>query len=207
MQKITAALVLSIIALSFSSIWSADAFAINWSLCYAQPNHHCMTYANKVPLSTSTSLNWQFNAMLPDGTCNITGIQLAGGGCSAPMVVLSSSNYTLAEQAPVLEAMENIAQTGSNPTTGYCPFGYYTLTHQGTDINLLYNATSGLDLTGFVYPPQCYIETGPNPIDNNGATTVPEFGDMVNVLLFVGIIITILISSQILGKIKYATKR
>ena len=194
MQKITAALVLSIIALSFSSIWSADAFAINWSACYMQPNHHCMGYVAKFGQTLQNStLNYQFNAMLPDGTCNITGLQIAGGGCTAPMMILSPNNYTQTKEAPALMAMENIQQTGTAPNSNYCPFGLYMLTHQDGYLYLLYNTTTGVDLTGFVYPPTCYLETGPNPIDGNNTVTTPEFPNGISYMILIGLMSAIII--------------
>lgn len=170
------------------TIGPAYADGIDFDTCAHNKDHHCYEYApvtHRIP--TSQGLNEQFNAYLPDGTCNITGAQIVGGGCSVPAIIMSQDNWTKVQTNPTVMSIRDIQQTGSPTNTNYCPFGLYTITHQDGYLNMTYDVNKSLDLTPLAYPAACIAETGPNPIDH--MSQVPEFPEIA-VLMVMGTAIT-----------------
>lgn len=85
--------------------------------------------------------------------------------------------------------------TTSPPTSNYCPIAKMILVNQDGYLNKTYTVSSNgtviKDLTGFIYPSYCYAETGPNPINGKGISSIPEFpvGLVVFTAIFVGVVL------------------
>lgn len=120
-------------------------------------------------------------------------------------VVLSPLNYTALKNSVAFFTAcggfnnglcEPPVATTAAPTTNYCPLAQMILLNQGDYISKLYNATSGKDLTGFIYPAYCYAETGPNPINGQGIPAIPEFGQTAAIVLAVIVSFAIVITHR-----------
>lgn len=132
-------------------------------------------YANpKATLNpqSSPSTDEAFTIILPDN--------------NSPHVIgiFSPDNFTRLQNSIATMAVVNITPTNAPANLNYCPAALQILNGQDGYLYLIYNKTSGKDLTDLVYPPSCYTETGPNPINGHGAVPVPEFGLVVTTALF-----------------------
>lgn len=119
---------------------------------------------------SSTSTNYFVTIILPDNNSpQITGI-------------LSNANYSLLQQNIATMAVVNIIPTNTPSNLDYCKTALSILEGQDGYLNLIYNVTKGVDLTGLVYPSMCYVETGKNPIDGQPISTPEFFGTSMIVL-------------------------
>lgn len=160
----------SILALLVIGIIISSASAEQFSY---GPGPH-FQYANpKATLNpqSSPSTDEVFTIILPDNNSpHIIGI-------------FSPDNFTKLQNNIATMAVVNITPTNAPPNLNYCPVARAILEGQDGYLYLIYNKTSGKDLTDDVYPPSCYAETGPNPINGHGATPVPEFGPISAIVL------------------------
>lgn len=179
--------VCSLFILLACSSFFPSANAINWSICEAAANHHCVEI---MPSSVSSATpNYFVSVTFPQN--------------GAPVIsgVLSNGNYTSFEGDVGIMNVQLTATT-SSPNLNFCPLALASLEYQGTPsyLNKFYNASviPPLNMTHSIYPDYCYPETGPNPVDGSGATTVPEFGDLAGFALLIGITSIIVLSSEVI---------
>jgi len=167
----------------------SEAFAdYDFQKCYQSTNHHCLKYLpenNTAPME-STSSNWHVEIHLPQN-----GAQTIDG-------VFSSDNFTSLKSNPAVMAVVNIYTTTASPSLNYCPNAKYILENQGTPqyLDRFYNVSKGVDLTGYVYPSYCYIESGANPINGQGIPAVPEFGYTVAVVAAIAVLSAIVFTTR-----------
>lgn len=181
-QKLNKLFLIPLLLLPFASAYATPT--IDFEKCANNPDHHCYSYLPEENTGPQINPSWSFDSLLPDGTCNIHGFILNVGGCSLPPLTESNDNWTRTKQNPAIMSITNIHTLSVNATTNYCPFGLYTLTHQDGYLIKLYDNSKSLDLTGYVYPAFCHIETGPNPIDGDSSiSSIPEFPTIPLVLL------------------------
>lgn len=160
--------VLALVIVVAISITSYSAFGDTPIMSKAQRDQ----LFNKVPNFQANNINYFFQIIITP-----TGVQQNN-------VILDQKNYTAIKnnvgfftacggfnnglcEPPVI--------TTASPNSNYCPIALMILENQDTYITKLYNTTSGLDLTDYVYPPYCYSETGPNVVNGKGVPSVPEF--------------------------------
>lgn len=128
---------------------------------------------------TGQPQNWSLDVFLPDGTCNVTGEMDNHGNCDVSPIILSDANFTDLKNNPFVGSVQHIFSTSSGPVTNYCPVAKYVLTHQDGYFYHIENITS------LVYPDYCVPETGPSPYP------VPEFGQIVDISLAIGVLIAV----------------
>jgi hypothetical protein len=156
----------------------SNAYAIDFSVCEANPSHHCYSFSPK--LNEKGGLNTHVTMFLPNnGAATIDGIY-------------SPDNYTHLQNNIAVISVQNIYSTTSTPTLNYCPTSEYILENQGTPtyLNKFYDGTpnDASDLTSLIYLPYCYAETGPNPINGDSIIPVPEFGSILVVTLAIAVL-------------------
>lgn len=129
-------------------------------------------------------------------------------GLSFTNVVLSGDNTTaLKNNVAIFSACGSFVDDLCQPavpttqpvTTNYCPLAKSILLNQGTSISYTFvevNGTITKDLTHFVYPDYCLPETGQNPYSPIVPTPVPEFGDVLFIVMVVAIVSGIAITSS-----------
>lgn len=160
---------------------------INFSVCADAKNHHCM-----IPFQSETITN-------NNGQDEAVVIHLPQNGAPVIEGVLSKDNYTALENN-VAVMMVQFTPTTLSPTLNYCPQAKIILENQGVPSYLnkfyVWNATTQLNLTHFIYPDYCNIETGANPIDGTDhIVPVPEFPNIVQIIGFIALFTAISIIS------------
>lgn len=133
------------------------------------PQERNQIFSQTQNFQLGNNINYQFSIIItPTGTKETN-------------VILSQDNYTaLKNNVAFFTACgtfnNGLCQppitTTASPTSNYCPLAKLILTNQDGYLSKLYNQTSHLDLTSFVYPVYCHSETGPNPINGDSSNTV-----------------------------------
>lgn len=170
--------IISVILLVSCSLLVNQAFAdkINFEQCASNTSHHCMIQIPGLNAGTGPNLNEFVTINLPQN--------------GAPVIqgILSHDNYTALENNVAVMRVQ-FGTTSAPPTLNYCPQAKIILENQGVPsyLNKFYNdsETPILNLTHFIYPDYCDIETGPNPVDHTyKITSVPEFNPALIAGLF-----------------------
>jgi hypothetical protein len=164
---------------------------------YANPMRTLTPQATPFP-------NYEFDIMMPTGSCDITGSFAPGGGCLGSSIILSNDNFTDLKSGVGTESVINIQSTSNAPTTGYCKLALYILTNQDGYLNRIYNSTTGVDLTPLVYPSYCWAETGPNLVDGKGPVPSPEFGFNMLPLIFTLVTFAAILISYKIKDLRFA---
>lgn len=150
-----------------------------WDKC---PCFTVNSYENTAP-QNQTSPNWSVEIHLPQNGANV----IVG--------TFNDANMTFLKQNPAIMAVYTHT-TSAAADLDYCQTANYILLHQGTPeyLNKLYNMSRGINLTNYVYPIWCQVESGPNPIDGNhsGIIPVPEFSQSAALLIF-GLSVSVII--------------
>jgi len=141
----------------------AQAEKIDFSKCEASVDRHCYVFSPK--LNQAGGVNTHVEMHFPDN--------------NAPVIIEAHSpdNYTHVQNNVAVISIQNSYKTTENLTLNYCPTALTVLLSQGTPeyMDKFYNATTGLDLTGGIYPKWCHRESGVNPINGDNTIVVPEF--------------------------------
>jgi len=149
-----------------------------WDKC---PCYTFNSYEDTAP-QNQTSPNWSVEIHLPPNNAQV----IVGTFSDANMTFLKSNPAIMAVYTHTTSAAANL---------DYCQTANYILLHQGTPeyLNKLYNMSRGLNLTNYVYPIWCQVESGPNPIDGNhsGILAAPEFGIISAAILAVSMVLVI----------------
>jgi len=150
-----------------------------WDKC---PCFTVNSYENTAP-QNQTNPNWSVEIHLPPNNAQVI------------LGTFSDANMTFLKSNPAIMAV--YTHTTSAPADlDYCQTANYILLHQGTPeyLNKLYNMSRGLNLTNYVYPIWCQVESGPNPIDGNHSgipSPIPEFGIISAAILAVSMVLVI----------------
>jgi len=179
-------IVLFLCVVTFTTSYQAFGTSIDFGNCYQSTNHHCIEYKpqlNQVPLGATSNMHVE--------------IHLPANGANVIDGIFSQDNFTNLKQNPAVMAVMNIYTTTASPTLNYCPIALYILNNQGIPeyLNHFYNVTNHVDLTGYVYPDSCIIESGPNPINGHHVIPVPEFPQVGIIVLAIGILSLIIFTA------------
>jgi len=120
-----------------------------------------------------SSLNTQFNLILPDGT-------------ERDNVILSYNNFSQLKQNVGIFTVYHPTQTTSNATIGYCPLAKLIHEHEDGYNNMNVGSSNIFNYT--IPPAWCDPELNP--------VKVPEFGSMAALILIISIISIIAISKK-----------
>lgn len=179
--------ILIIAVLSILMIGTIQAYAdpVAFSKCAANPDHHCYEYIPAENVGPQVNPNWHVTIVFPQ-----TGAPTYDG-------VFTNDNFTYWKNNVAVMWVGNIFTTSASPTLNFCPLAKVSLMNQGVPQYLakFYNTTSGLDLTNYVYPKWCHIESGSNPINgDNSIPAVPEFGNITYMVIIAAITSMVIIS-------------
>ena len=109
--------------------------------------------------------------------------------------IISKDNFTSLQNNIATMAVVNIYPTNAQPSSNYCPIAKEILLGQDGYLGLIYNQTTNKDMTSFVYPPYCYIETGKNPINGQGLIPSPEFPGILFLIMGISVMSVIAVTA------------
>lgn len=177
-------LVLLLVVVTSATSYQAFGTSINFDQCYTSQSHHCYSFSPQLNQNSGTNEHVE--------------IHLPANGAQTIDGILSPDNFTSLKANPAVMAVVNIYTTTASPTLNYCPNALYILQNQGTPeyLNKFYDVSKGLDLTGYVYPAYCYVESGNNPINGNGSQTVPEFGPVAALTLAIAVLSLVVFTAK-----------
>jgi predicted secreted protein with PEFG-CTERM motif len=180
MQKMEVFVIIGIVCIiGFAGYGLSLAFAMSYNFddCGFE---NCFVYLptenTDVP-NLQINPNWMIDVIMPDGTCNITGILQTNGSCSSPSLILSNDNFTAFKNNVAVMTVV-FHKTNIIHTDPYCPLAEFSWNHQDG------YAYKTVNLKQYVIPSYC------NPI------VVPEFGPVASLVLVIAIVSVVAVTAK-----------
>ena len=179
--------ILCIVVVLFIGVMITPSYAFNpktvdWNKC---AYGGCFEYKQTNPSMPKLSIgqNVQFNVLMPDFTCNITGqTNPSDGSCNAKSLIVSSGNWTNTMQDVAAMTVRDIQSTSNPVNSNFCPLAYFTVTHEDGYFYIIQNV---LDK---VFPNYCYQELG--------SVTIPEFPQTMGIVLAIAVLSLIVFTAN-----------